>query len=593
MAAKRNRSKTRKSNRLNVFFGLGYKERKSDGKIYLRIRWGVIAGMLATLVIAGYLAVATATYFYVNHFGDSTDDLSARDDLEPLEEFKISFGEAVGLPINYLFGTSGWREFRGRYGEWQIDKGKRLMAEERFNEAFIYLQGGAIRAPYRLDGRRIVAEIQLQRTRQPDQAIETLQVGLQHLGRGEPEEDLEYVKYYVRFLLQLRRDEELAEFAEGMLNEGVEDERMVKALAWAAARAHHLKGRYDRAEDFVLDYDLERTIDGMLLSSRISWDRGSEEAAVAKLEEALDRLGSHPTIHAELTRRYVALDRIEKARRHAVERTIAEPNDVTARIELLYVFNRSGTPRDVERAEKEVREILNHPVFGSNETALVQLAQFAATSEDIGLARLLYERAIEQQDFDIGNFALQLIEAHIAAGDYHGAIEFCKQIVEDNATWFDEKRAVFDSLRSIALYGTGDQLGSDQWLQAFLDRATNTRQFLPVAQRFELLGGYRQAQDILRRAYLRNPENQGVLEALVRVELKSGVSDKIGQYLDDLIRLRRPPMDLIKEAYDKLGSDRYIFVQDRSALLNRLRDQLEQRGLLPTATTTVTSIRPL
>ncbi len=593
MAAKRKRSSSRNSERLNVFFGLGYKERKTDGKVYLRIRWGVISGMIATLVIAGYLAVASATFLYVNHFGDSADDLAQRDDLEPLENFSISFGEALRLPVDYLFGTSGWNDFRGRYGEWQIDKGKRLLIEERYREAFIYLQGGAARAPYRLDGRKLVAEIRLQNHRQPERAIEILQVGLDHLGKGDPEEELEYVKYYVRFLLQLRRDEELAVFAEEMLNKGVEDERMVKALAWAAARAHHLKGRYDRAEDFVLDYDLERTIDGMLLSSRISWDRGSEEAAVAKLEEALDRLGSHPTIHAELTRRYVALDRIEKARRHAVERTIAEPNEVTARIELLYVFNRSGTPRDIERAEKEVREILNHPVFGSNENALVQLAQFAATSEDVDLARLLYERAIEQEDFDIGNFALQLIEAHIAAGDFHGAIEFCKQIVEDNATWFDEKRAVFDSLRSIALYGTGDQLGSDQWLQAFLDRATNTRQFLPVAQRFELLGGYRQAQEILRRAYLRDPENQRVLEALVRVELKTGVSDKIGQYLDDLIRLRRPPMDLIEEAYNKLGSDRYIFVQDRSVLLNRLRDQLEQRGLLPTAITTVSGTSPL
>ncbi|MGF1484802.1 MAG: tetratricopeptide repeat protein [Opitutales bacterium] len=566
---------------MSVFFGLGYRHRAADGKVYLRMRWGWIFGLMAGFTLAGYLSLGALVYFYTNNFVGTDDDLPPEREQEPLGDFTITYGEALVLPVAYLLKTESWGDFRSRFGEWQLDKGQRLLQAERIREGLIFVQAGATRAPHRLDGRRMMAELRVSQYNQPDRAIEELNTGLEYLGTGDPDEELEYVKYYIRFLLKLRRDEELTEFTQKMLAEGTGSERMRKALAWAAARAFHLKGQYDKAEDFILDYDLEGTIDGMLLSSRISWDRGAKEASVAKLEEALDRLGSHPTIHAELTRRYVALEQVERARRHAVERSIAEPDEVTARIELLYVFNRSGTPRDLERAEKEIREILNHPKFRDNEVALIQLAQFAATSENIDLAKRLYERAIEQDDFDIGNFALQLIEAHIAAGDFEGAIEFCEQVVEDNATWFDDKKPIFNSLRSIALYGMGNQLESDQWLQAFMDGSEDRRQYLPVAQRFEKLGGFRQARRILRRAHQGDPENQRVLEALVRVELKSGVSDNIGQYLENLIRLRRPPVDLLAEAYQKLASDRYIFVDKRATLLIRLEEELKERGQLP------------
>ena len=45
--------------------------------------------------------------------------------------------------------------------------------------------------------------------------------------------------------------------------------------------------------------------------------------------------------------------------------------------------------------------------------------------------------------------------------------------------------------------------------------------------------------------------------------------------------MRRPQVSLIKEAYQKLGSDRFIFTPDRESLLLELSAIVRERSELP------------
>jgi predicted Zn-dependent protease len=565
--------KAKRPNRLNVFFGLGFRERQANGKIVLRIRWGLVCGLLVGLVAFGYLAASTAAYVYLNHFwGESQlpeDVVGTEDDVG---DFSISFVEAMRLPLAKLTGGGAMREFSSRFGEWQIKKGKWLAENDEPQKARIYLMSGARRAPHDLEGRKFLAGSYLG-MRQPDRAIEALEVGLQHLG-NDPDEDFEYLLDYTRMLLNQRRDEKLAEFAQAQLAR--EDEwsaRTRQMLAYAAAYATYLRGDFDAAEDLIVEHGLEKTIDGILLSSSISKDRGFPQAAIDKVEAAIDNQGNHPNFHARLTRLYMEMDKLEKARRHALERSMLDPQDIVARIHYLQILDKTG---ERDRALKEIRFILNN--YDDNEDAMVRLAQFAAVTKDVELARRLYEKAVGRDDFDIGNFALQLIEAHITAGDYDGAIAFCEDVMAERPSWLEDKRVHFDSLWAIAAYGAGSETESERYLSSFLNDVRDERLYIPVAMRFREMGAYREARRVLKQAYERNPDNQRVLENLVSLDLETGRAEDLGEHLSKLLRLRRPPMDLIEEAYVKLASDRYIFVDNREVILIDLRALLEDRG---------------
>ena len=68
----------------------------------------------------------------------------------------------------------------------------------------------------------------------------------------------------------------------------------------------------------------------------------------------------------------------------------------------------------------------------------------------------------------------------------------------------------------------------------------------------------------------RTPANQKILSELIRVELKLGNTENLNHLLTRLLQMRRPQMEIIVDAYNKLGSDRFIFTPSRENLLLQL-----------------------
>ncbi len=290
-------------------------------------------------------------------------------------------------------------------------------------------------------------------------------------------------------------------------------------------------------------------------------------------EKALPKFhgGDADALYAILSRYYRDLGNLDKSRQYTVLRIANNPMSVMPRIELLYIEAKSGQNDAVETDAKNLIE-----EFSTDQNAMLTLANFATDQGNVPLARRIYERAIENQ-FDLTAFSLLLIEAHISAGDFDGALNFIDQIDQERPAWLTASKAIFDSLRAVAQYGKGRADLADIFLSNILKQnAPRPETLIAIATRFQSLGGLTQAQRLLQFAVKKDPNNQMALVQLITVDLQIGDSSEIASNLNHLLAMRRPPLELILDAYRKLGSDHFIFVSHREALLDRLNNQIQE-----------------
>ena len=126
-------------------------------------------------------------------------------------------------------------------------------------------------------------------------------------------------------------------------------------------------------------------------------------------------------------------------------------------------------------------------------------------------------------------------------------------------------------MRALASFGLNRPDLGEIYLEEFLNTPNiNVRSFIAVSKRFidsELLP---QAKLILETAYPLQEENQRILNDLIRINLSLGHTEDLGSQIKKLLKTRRPDLELLKNAYNKLGSDRFLFTNNRTAILMEL-----------------------
>ncbi|MEM7789927.1 MAG: hypothetical protein AAF546_00875 [Verrucomicrobiota bacterium] len=535
-----------------ILLGFALQKKGPDGRLIVSFRWFRIFAGIFTFAIAAYLAGATALYFHFKY----------RKDYEA-----VRFQSMLTLPFRLS-------EHRKEMGDYQVQRGLEAAEEGDYRSSLNYLRQGVARSPGNLEGRSILAEFYELALKRSDVAADLMVKGL-HLGGIE---DIEYLKKTLRLLLRYQMDEEIQKIADEYLPETPDDLNINKMLAFGAANANFLRGNFDQADDYILSYNLVDSLEGLILSSEISWDRGNEFAAITKLEQSLEKFPNSEPLLMQLSRFHRELNEIDQARRYAILRNVSDPLSPAPRIELLYIYNKS---EDFEREKVETQRLLRQ--FREDREALQALANFGADTGNVELARRTYEEALENE-FAIDPFALLLIEAHLVSRDYLGALSFAEELLKERPDWLNQRWAIFNSLRAVASYGTNRPDLGEIYLQDFLDGQNNPSQtFLAVARRFVKIDRQQQAKKVLTIANQRFPENQKILSELIRVELALGSTDNLNRLLTKLLQMRRPEMELLESAYQKLGSDRFIFTRDRESLLIQLSAILRENNRSLTA----------
>ena len=531
-----------------ILLGFVIQRKGIDGRVEISVRWGRLIGTFVLLAVLGWFTLAGALYFHFKYN----------------KEFdQVSYTKMLTL---LPFGLETHRVEMGNY---HIERGLSEIKEGNYRDALRLIRIGVSRSPANLEGRRVLAEFYEIALKRHDIAVDQLLQGIELGGI----QDGVYLKATLRVLLRYQMDKDIQNLANKYLPEEPELTDINRTLAFGAANANYLRGNYDLAEDYIIDYKLLESLEGVLLSAQISWDRGSKIAAITKMEYSIEKFPNSEPLLMQLSRYHRELGEIEEARRYAILRNVSDPLSAAPRLELLYIYNKS---EDFEREQLETQRMLQQ--FRNDEPALQSIANFAADTGNIELARRTYEEALENE-FAIDVFALLLIEAHLVDKDYQGALDFSEELLKERPDWLTQRWAIFSSLRAVASYGINRPDLGEIYLQDFIDDASNQAQtYIAVSRRFTDIDRVQQARTILTIAYQKAPTNQKILSELIRSELALGNTENLSRLLSRYLQMRRPQIELLTEAYNKLGSDRFIFTPDRQSLLLQLNAILRERS---------------
>ena len=523
-----------------ILLGFVVKNKDMDGQTKISVRWGRLIGTFTILAILGWFALAGALYL---HF-----------------KYNREFDQASYVKMLTLL-PFGLEAHRVEMGNYHIERGLAEMKEGNYRDALRLLRLGVTRAPANLQGRLALAEFYEIALNRHDVATNLLLEGIELGGI----EDTDYLKQTLRVLLYYQMDEEVQNIADKYLPDEPELTDINRILAFSAANANYLRGNYDLADNYTINYNLLESLEGVLLSAQISWERGNKIAAMTMMENSIKKFPNSEPLLLLLSRYHRELGEIDEARRYAMLRNLSNPLSAATRIELLYIYNQAG---DFESEQRESERVLQQ--FRNDGPALQTLANFAADTGNIDLARRTYEEALENE-YEINPFALLLVEAHLVDKDYQGAIDFSEELIKERPDWLSRRWALFSSLRAVASYGMDRPDLGEIYLQEFVDAKNNNSQtYIAVARRFTKIERYEQARKILTVANEKAPTNQKILSELIRAELSVGNTENLNRLLSRLLQMRRPEMDLLVEAYTQLGSDRFIFTPNRQTLLLQL-----------------------
>lgn len=544
MTTKKNNAALRER---SILFGFAIQKKQPNGETVISLRWLLILSTFLALFIVAWISTAGALYFWFKHKKNFDT---------------VSFTKMVALPFRM-------DDHRKELGNYHVSKGLEYFAEGNYRDALRFLRLGITRAPSNFEGRALLAQFYEQLLKRPDVAAGLLSQGLE-IGGAENED---YLKETLQLLLRHQLDQEVQDIADKYLPSEVEINDRNRILAFAAAQANFLRGNYDAADDYISSYELTASVEGVLLSSQISWNRGHKKTAIRKLEVVLNKFEQNERILMQLSRYSREIGDLDEARKYAVMRNLSNPLSAAPRIELLYIYNKSG---DTEREALEISRILKQ--FSDSNLALQAIANFAAETGNIGLARRTYEEALENE-FPIDVFALLLIESHLFKKDFEGALSFSEELDKERPEWLTKRRHIFNSLRAVACFGLNRPDFGDIYLNEFLNGENITPDlYFAVASRFINIGKNAEARKVLMHSHELTPKNQKVLAELIKVELTLGFTENLNTLLKQFLLMRRPQPEILLEAYQKLGSDHFIFTPDRENLLIELNNILRENN---------------
>jgi hypothetical protein len=524
-----------------LLLGLLVKKFTDNGTPYIHFNWGKISLLFVLLMTFLWLSLATLLFAYFKYVKDFDT---------------VKFSNMILLPIKY-------GEHKIEMGDRHVERGLDAVKESNYSDGIRLLRLGLARSPGNLEGLVSLAQIYEYGIDRKDIAIEMYLSGFEYNGIN----DTDFCVAALQSLLKNKMDTEIISIANEYLPKQFKrgDNPNFQTLAYAAASSSFYRGNFDKSEDYINTFLLNESIEGIILSAKISWDRGNKYSSIKKLESSLYKFPNSDVLFTQLSFFYREIDDYDSARRYTKLRNIKSPSDPNPIIELIYLYDKQQKEDKVIEYSKQ---IINN--FSDSETAIFQLANFAASSGKINIAQFCYELALEK-DYGLENFALSLIEAHISTKDYEGAVNFSEELLLENPKWLKKQWYIFSSLRALASFGLNRPDLGEIYLGEFLSNPNITSSsYVAVAERFIDNKMYSRAQEILNLAYNNDENNQRILKSLIRVNLELGMTQDLGDQIKKLLQTRRPEKELLKDAYNRLGSDLFIFTKNRSAILMEL-----------------------
>ncbi len=463
-----------------------------------------------------------------------------------------------------------WSKYRVARGESHIRQANESLAANDFATAFHQLRVGLARAPKNEAGRLLLAEM-YRAMKRPDLAEQVLIEGTAFHYRNQA-----YIKRLVRALLSRERDATVIQLANDCLDLADLPDSVKRFLVVSAAHAKFHRGNFDQAESTLETHQLSNSPSGRLLAAKIEWARGFPELAIAMIEQLSREFPDDRSIYRTHIQWLVQEGHEDTARRLSLLRRVQHPDQSQPRIDLLYAFDKIG---DEVALQREANALFED--FVASDTVILQIGDFAANTGRPDLARRVLEFA-RSHDINEEVPSLMLVEAQIVAGNYRQAVDAARAILELNPDWEEWMAPVFHGLQAIAFVALGDREEANLFLGSYLGlEEVRAENLVAVANRLLDVGAEREARKVLTHAVRADPQNQAALTRLIELDLESKDAPNLPQNLAHLLEMRRASPRLLRQAYDVLGSDRYVFALERNQILDRLLESLSGKSSLP------------
>jgi tetratricopeptide (TPR) repeat protein len=379
--------------------------------------------------------------------------------------------------------------------------------------------------------------------------------------------DIDFVRPTFSYLLAVQEDLQVRELADRLLGEvrpPLGTASRLIALAGASARYH--RGDFAGAEAMIARFELIDSLDALFLRVRMAWERGDREEAFMQLRDLLRRRPDDARIYQQLARYLHEAGREDDRRRLALIRQISYPDEPYAYLDLLDSRHQTD---EAARVETAIEETLRR--FGDQEAVLFMLAEFAARTGRPALAQRIYERCVASgRRWELA--AHSWVEACLSAHEPRLAREAARQVQGDHPEWASQDPAYFNSLLGAADYALGETASARILVENFLERPELRADYLVgIARHLEAAGAIPLASVALARAVKRDRFHQPAIVRLIELGLASEEIEGLVDPLSTLVRMRKPPVDLLVRAFDTLSSDRFLFLRGRARLLDELR----------------------
>lgn len=531
-----------------IWLGFGEKRFTSRGTVKIRLRWRRLFVLCLVLAVLGWMGKSVALYYFFK---------------EVREYEEIGFVDTLLFPLNR-------KDVRRQQGDYQIKQGEKAVEEGKFREAFSLMREGLSRSPANLEGRLNLARLYV--GWRPDLALQLLEDGL-----SDGREDIDYVRLYLTLLIRQKEDSTLFSVTKNLLDDPDLPQEIHRLAATNRMQLAIRHGKFKMAEESFKQGELQKSADGILLGSELYIRKGEQEKATALLEMVINRFRQRDdnlsTIYEKLIASYKKIGELDKARQTALEYSIRTPMEWRPRILLVEILGRSDRE---QRKTREINAMLQD--HRNDEQAMLALGEYCANNGEHETASRLYNLALEN-NYNLALFSLILIESQVTAHNYEAAVALCNELLNEKPDWLDNYEGLFNGLRSIAYFGLGNPELGEMYLKNFKDaRNTSSSQLLQAANRFKERGWTEYAMELYEEAYLRENKNHIALSQLIETQMEIGSTYQLAQRLKELPELRRPEYALIQQIQQSLTSDRFLFTEDRKALIQQLESMFAERN---------------
>lgn len=521
-------------------------KRNSDGALF--IRWKVLLVYTLSGLFAVWLIAVVSLFFFVKYRSGHTT---------------VKFTHIIGLP----FTLKDYRESKGKF--W-IELGLEAAKQNQWHTAFGLLRQGLPHDPSHEEARRYLAQIYLMAGR-PELARGVLLEGLPY----HSDQDT-YLRTVITTLFSQQADEAVVEAVDGVLKNGDLPLQTQRMLAVAKLYALFNRDRFEQIPAAIESGGLRDAVEAKFIEARVAWETGTPETALALLRVLHARVPQDGEIYRTLLLYLRESDRMDEARRLALSRSVARPNEPDAYLDFISICAEAG---EVERQNQAINDYLR--LFALDANALTRLSIWASRTGAASLAWRIVELCPLGSEA-ARNTRLLAIEAELALKTYTEADRRAAEALAADLGWNQSQRLTLLGMQGIAQIGLGKVTEGQGLLARMLDSsAVAAPSLTSLAKQARRAGDEAAAVRMLERALKMDASHQPALIELLEIQMAAGHLDRSLDLVERLPQTRKPSPVFMRSLIEQLESDAYLYVPARHGVVDKLQNRLRQAGAEP------------